>query len=486
MPHCFSSRRLLALLSAGLLSFGAQAQGPFTGKPVYQIQARRQGTVMGNIIVELFPTIAPHHVANWDSLVAHMFYDSTAFHRVVPGFVIQGGDPNSRHGPRSTWGYGQPGQPTVNAEFSPVSHQRGILSAARNSDPNSADSQFFICVAAATHLDGNYSAYGRVTSGMNVVDQIVSAPRDANDNPIQKIEMFVTRIGSNDSVPAIPTPHYPLPGAVGVLEQPVLRWGRVPDAMLYHMQLASDSLFTQLIYDETVRQIDTAYRSGSLLPATTYYWRMEANNGGHLSGFSSAWRFQTGMVPPTLVLPLNGATAQPLQPLLEWQALPTATSYRVQVSRSAQFLPSLILLDQAGIPGTTWQLPTALIPNTRYYWRVQGDAGNAPGFWSGGWNFRTDNTTAVAADVADDPRLYCFPNPAHDYARLHYQMPTAGPVRLRVFDVLGREVARPVAAAAQAAGPHEAALPTAHLAPGTYFYRLETTDLTLTRRLVVQ
>lgn len=486
MSHYFTSRRLLPLLGAGLLTFGAYAQGPFTGKPRYQIQARRQGAVMGNIIVELFPTIAPHHVANWDSLVANMFYDSTAFHRVIPGFVIQGGDPNSRHGPRSTWGYGQPGQPTVNAEFTPLSHQRGILSAARSNDPNSADSQFFICVAAATNLDGNYSAYGRVTSGMNVVDQIVSAPRDANDNPLQKVEMFVTRIGSNDSVPAIPPPRYPLPGAVGVLEQPVLRWGRVPDAMLYHMQLATDSLFTQLLYDETVRQIDTSYRSGSLLPATTYYWRMEANNGGHLSGFSPAWRFRTGMLAPTLVQPLNNATATPLQPLLEWQAQPAATSYRVQFSRSPQFPPTQIVLDQAGITGTTWQPPVALATNTRYFWRVQGDAGNAPGFWSAGWNFRTATTTAVAADVADDPRLHSFPNPAHDYALLRYQLPTAGPVELRVFDVLGREVARPVDAATQAAGPHEVTLPTARLAPGTYFYRLATNELTLTRRLVVQ
>src|SRR5438128_7898727 len=109
----------------------AGAQVTFTGKPQYQIEVHRADTVMGKIIVEMFPAIAPNSVRNWDSLVSIHFYDSTAFHRVIPGFMIQGGDPNSRSGPRSTWGYGDPDQATVDAEFSAVSHLRGILSAAR-------------------------------------------------------------------------------------------------------------------------------------------------------------------------------------------------------------------------------------------------------------------------------------------------------------------------------------------------------------------
>ena len=115
---------------------------------------------------------APRAVAYWDSLVGVQFFDSTAFHRVVPGFVVQGGDPNSRRGPRSTWGFGQPNQPNVPAEFSALSHERGILSAARDMNINSANSQFFICVAAARFLNGQYTVVGKVIKGMEIVDQI--------------------------------------------------------------------------------------------------------------------------------------------------------------------------------------------------------------------------------------------------------------------------------------------------------------------------
>ncbi|HOZ87941.1 MAG TPA: peptidylprolyl isomerase, partial [Bacteroidia bacterium] len=152
------------LLNTGV--FYCQSSFTYTGKPMYEILTKQNNAVLGSIIVELFPTIAPKHVRNFDSLVSTGFYDTTAFHRCVPSFVIQGGDPNTRHGPISTWGYGQPNQPTVNAEFGPVKHVRGSFSAARSSNINSATSQFFICVAAASNLNGQYSLYGRVTSGM--------------------------------------------------------------------------------------------------------------------------------------------------------------------------------------------------------------------------------------------------------------------------------------------------------------------------------
>src|SRR5262249_22302116 len=135
-------------------------------KPRYQIVTHRAGNYLGTFEMELFPSIAPLHTNNFDSLVAMQFYDSTAFHRVVPAFVIQGGDPNSIHGPVSTWGQGQPWQVNVNAEFSPARHYRGRLGAARDLDTNSANSQFYICVANAFSLDGQYTVYGQVTSGM--------------------------------------------------------------------------------------------------------------------------------------------------------------------------------------------------------------------------------------------------------------------------------------------------------------------------------
>ncbi|MBL7997481.1 MAG: peptidylprolyl isomerase [Candidatus Kapabacteria bacterium] len=150
---------------------------------------------MGEIILELFPDIAPKHCANFDSLVRVKFYNGCAFHRVIPGFMIQGGDPNSKDKPREMWGMGDPGQTTVPQEFNPTPHKRGILSAARTPDPNSATSQFFICVADATQLDNQYTVYGQVLKGMEVADAIVNSPRDPRDNPNEKIEMKIEKIG---------------------------------------------------------------------------------------------------------------------------------------------------------------------------------------------------------------------------------------------------------------------------------------------------
>lgn len=160
--------------------------------PQYVITVITRGETLGDIVVELFPDKAPKHVQNFDSLVSIGFYDGTAFHRVIDGFMIQGGDPNSKDKPKHTWGYGDPSQKRIPAEFNDIKHKRGILSAARAQDPNSATSQFFIMVGDAPHLDGNYTAYGRVVSGMDVVDAVVAQPKEGSA-PIDKIEMRIRK-----------------------------------------------------------------------------------------------------------------------------------------------------------------------------------------------------------------------------------------------------------------------------------------------------
>jgi peptidyl-prolyl cis-trans isomerase B (cyclophilin B) len=161
-----------------------------TERPEFVITVRQGSKVLGDIVVRLWPDVAPGHVAHFTARVAEGYYDSTAFHRVIPGFMIQGGDPNSKSQPKETWGTG--GHPQkVKAEFSNKSHQRGILSAARTNDPNSYGGQFFICVADASFLDGQYSAFGEVVSGMDVADAVVSSPRDSRDNPLEKIWMTI-------------------------------------------------------------------------------------------------------------------------------------------------------------------------------------------------------------------------------------------------------------------------------------------------------
>ncbi len=145
-------------------------------------------TSLGQITIEFMPDVAPNHVENFKKLARSGFYDGTTFHRVIPGFMIQGGDPNSKSDDRSKHGTGGPGY-TVDAEFSDVKHVRGIVSMARSNDPNSAGSQFFIVVKDSSYLDKQYTVFGKVTSGLDVVDQIVSVPRDSKDNPIKKVSI---------------------------------------------------------------------------------------------------------------------------------------------------------------------------------------------------------------------------------------------------------------------------------------------------------
>jgi peptidyl-prolyl cis-trans isomerase B (cyclophilin B) len=165
-----------------------------TKKQQYVISVTQKGKSLGNIIIETWPDVAPKMCRNFDSLVSIKFYNGTAFHRVIPGFMIQGGDPNSKNKPRDTWGQGDMWQKKIPAEFSKIKHTRGILSTAREgNDINSASSQFFIMVADKPHLDGKYTIFGTVLKGMDVADKIVNSPRDAGDNPNDKIEMTIKR-----------------------------------------------------------------------------------------------------------------------------------------------------------------------------------------------------------------------------------------------------------------------------------------------------
>jgi cyclophilin family peptidyl-prolyl cis-trans isomerase len=150
-------------------------------------------TTLGNIELEFLEDKAPEHVKNLKDLAKKGFYDGTTFHRVIPGFMIQGGDPNSKSEDRSTHGTGGPGH-SVNAEFNDTPHDRGILSMARSQDPNSAGSQFFIVVKDSHFLDNQYTAFGRVVAGMEVVDKIVNVPRDSGDNPNDRVEMTSVKI----------------------------------------------------------------------------------------------------------------------------------------------------------------------------------------------------------------------------------------------------------------------------------------------------
>lgn len=153
------------------------ATAPEVGSQVATLETNH-----GRIVVKFFDDVAPKHAAAFRKLVEDGFYDGTRFHRVIPGFMIQGGDPNSKTSDRSRHGTGGPGY-TLPAEFNDIPHTPGILSAARTSDPNSAGSQFFLMHKTSPHLDRQYSVFGQVIEGMDVVEKIVNLPRDGRDNP---------------------------------------------------------------------------------------------------------------------------------------------------------------------------------------------------------------------------------------------------------------------------------------------------------------
>ena len=167
------------------------------GNPIVTIQMKDLGT----ITVELYPDVAPNTVANFVTLAQSGFYDGLTFHRVIPGFMIQGGDPlgNGTGGP----GYSIKGEFSQNGVKNDLKHTRGVISMARSMDPNSAGSQFFIMHADAPHLDGGYAAFGKVTDGLDVVDAIASVKTGANDKPVEDVvieKMTVETFGVEYSV----------------------------------------------------------------------------------------------------------------------------------------------------------------------------------------------------------------------------------------------------------------------------------------------
>ena len=152
-------------------------------------------TNFGNIKIKLLPEIAPETVRSFITLTKSSFYDGTLFHRVIPKFMIQGGDPNTKESNKSVWGQGGPGY-NLKAEFNSRSHLRGIVSMARSTDPDSAGSQFFVVTSDSTFLDRQYTVFAEVVEGLEIADKIVNLPRDGNDCPLEEAKML--RITTSD------------------------------------------------------------------------------------------------------------------------------------------------------------------------------------------------------------------------------------------------------------------------------------------------
>jgi peptidyl-prolyl cis-trans isomerase B (cyclophilin B) len=189
------------LLGIGLLTgCGGKAEvAPVPSPPPPSVGPRAIiKTKFGDMHLKFYPDVAPNHVGNFIKLAKSGFYDGTIFHRVIPNFMIQGGDPNTKNSLRKdTYGQGGPkdekGNPILlKAEFSDIPHKRGIVSMARANERDTAGSQFFIVVEPSHFLDGKYTAFGEVVRGLGVADKIVALARNAQDLPNERIEITVT------------------------------------------------------------------------------------------------------------------------------------------------------------------------------------------------------------------------------------------------------------------------------------------------------
>ena len=205
--HC-----TLALLIGSAVASAADTNAPATPKaetkkeetkPADKTPAKEVAVIKtseGEMVLEFYPDVAPKHVENFKTLAKKGFYDGQCFHRVIPGFMIQGGDPNTKdESKKEVWGQGGPGY-TINAEFNNKPHLRGTLSMARTPDPNSAGSQFFICHGSPRQLDGQYTVFGKLIKGEDVLDKIATTPTEGPDRPVKRMGIESIKIVPADSI----------------------------------------------------------------------------------------------------------------------------------------------------------------------------------------------------------------------------------------------------------------------------------------------
>ena len=473
---------LFAILVVLLLINTTIAQ---TGKPQYVIRTEQNGIDFGTFTIELFPQIAPLHSAYFDSLVNISFFDSTAFHRVVPDFVIQGGDPNSKNLPRETWGEGDPSQATILAEFSAVSHLRGIIGAARDTDINSASSQFYVNVAANESLDSLYTAFGRVISGMDIVDSIVSVPRDANDNPNDKIEMFVTKGSSTNIVPTIPELIFPDNFGIGLIVGDSLKWNADEDAVEFSLQISNDENFNSLYLDTKVGK--NLYRIRNLdLGNIQYYWRVKANNGGNISEYSATNTFYSSIKAPVLLAPGMNEDSVSVTPKLEWLPVDGATRYKVQVSEAPLFQDRYIVVDIDTITTSSFITPQ-LRATKSHYWKVFSLTDEYVGPSSDFSRFVTGSLTSIkiANNLPNKFHLaQNYPNPFNPTTAIEFSIPEISNVTLEIFNVKGEKV-EVLVNKELSAGSYQYHFDASQLSSGLYFYKIVAGEYSATNKMLL-
>jgi hypothetical protein len=318
---------------------------------------------------------------------------------------------------------------------------------------------------------------------MNVVDDIVNSPVvPGTERPVQKIEMFVTYLGDNNSIPNAPDLISPENGLQGVMLSQSFQWMPVQSAVLYRIQISTDSNFSSINYEDIVGT-QNFYVGGLQLGFVKYYWRVQANNGGNISSFSEVRSFTTGIDVPILISPPDSAVNVSTNPTFEWNPVNGAISYTLQISTFGSFIN--LVVNQSGITSTSYSV-NGLQENKKLFWRVRGATPNYEGLFSQVFSFTTGSTNSVN----ENENLFIYnleqnyPNPFNPTTDIKYQLAKPGFVTITVYNMLGMEIAKLVNED-KSAGIHSLKYDAAHLPSGIYFYRLESGSYVKTKKMIL-
>lgn len=431
-------RVMILVLSLILITETSGAQT----RPMYRIRVvRAPADTIGDIVIRLFPSMTPLHTRNFDSIARAGRYDKTAFHRVIPDFVIQGGDPNSISGPESSWGSGDPSQPTVKAEFTNIKHLRGRVGMARSTEINSATSQFYICHGSPTFLDTRYTVFGETVSGFNVIDTVALAPRNASDRPLTKISMIVTYEGEDTTRPGVPVPLTPAMNAtkVSTSVNTPFTWTAGSESLRSIIEISADPLFSSDVIADTVESPTTSVKLPGGL--TKYHWRVRADNGGALSDWSATYVLTTGVEAPPLLEPANGAMNTSVEPTLRWEALAVeGATYRLQVATSSVFQASQMVLNIGGLEIPS-HVVTGLSANKKYFWRINASVDGDSSVFSKPYSFTTGASTGV--DEGEETEVMeLAPSPVLDMLTVTVRPLSGADAWISVVDLQGNIVVK--------------------------------------------